>query len=243
MLISALRGQNLHISAQEVFMTKTLRGMAHLIDAKTRVDESSGSNLTSDSSTKSFDERNRPSSVCSSCKQLSASGDISADITKLSSVSASSGFIEIGQPFALNKDEKRLRSWWAAIFHRPEHSFVRNDNFFSCGGNEMAVLNLSRVASVFNIGLSNADIHAHPTLSEMAKLVLGDPNSRSAFSTEDTIIPFGNDVKEIIPASHTQLAFLIEGQKWCQSYYVCVFIKIDDSAPIAKIQDIYQIVA
>lgn len=39
MLISALRGKNLHITAQEIYMTKSLRGMAQLIDSKTHVDE------------------------------------------------------------------------------------------------------------------------------------------------------------------------------------------------------------
>lgn len=166
--------------------------------------------------------------------------DISTDSINSGSDSATARSVEIEQPSAFSTDEKRLRSWWASVLHRPEHLFVRNDNFFSCGGDATAVLHLSRIASVVNIGLRGADIHAHPTLSQMAKFIR---SCRTISTAEDTISPLGNYIEDVTPASHTQLAFLIEGQKWCQSYYAWVLIQIEYSAPVAKVQEVFQVVA
>lgn len=235
-LISALRIKNLCITAQEIFMTKSLRGMAHLIDSKTPNNESLGATLTSSSPTKNADEKRRPSSACSSHKHLLTGGDVSADSTKWDSNSSTTHFNEIEQASAFSKDEKRLRRLWASALHRSEHLIARNDNFFSCGGDAMSVLHLSRIASVANIHLSDEDIHAYPTLSKMTNFI-------QTSAREGSIPPFGNDIEDITPASHTQLAFLIEGQRWCQSYYTWEFIEIGHPVPIAKIQEVCQIVA
>jgi aryl carrier-like protein len=44
-------------------------------------------------------------------------------------------------------------------------------------------------------------------------------------------------IEDVYPASHMQLVFLIEGQKWCRSYYAWSFIDIGKSATIERVQE------
>jgi amino acid adenylation domain-containing protein len=224
MLIAALRAKNLHITAQEIFMAKSLRNMAQLIDSKTPVDKLTRNISTGGSPRQKSDDQ-------------------------------TSHTLGIEQPPALSKSEIRLRSWWASVLNRPEHLFLRHDDFFGCGGDSLAVLRLSRIAGAASIRLSGADIYAHPTLSEMANLIPGEADDRSPRTAVGTIPSLGiskdvssilagqTDIEDILPASHTQLSFLIEGQKWCRAYYAWSFIEVDVSAPVARVQEACRVVA
>ena len=224
MLIAALRGKKLHITAQEIFMNKSLRNMAQCIDSKTSVDNPTGKIFNAGSLER---KSNDQSSHC----------------------------VAIAQDSALSKSERRLRGWWASVLHRPEHSFLSNDHFFSCGGDDVAVLRLSRILAEASIRLSGADIYAHPSLSEMANFIQrapNDPSPRTAVVTTlpslgisrdvSSILASQADIEDILPASHMQLTFLIEGQKWCRAYYAWSFIDVDVSAPIARLQEACRVV-
>jgi hypothetical protein len=50
-------------------------------------------------------------------------------------------------------------------------------------------------------------------------------------------------IEDNLPASSTQLAFLIEEQKWCQTYYAWTFINIRSIGPIDRILAACQAVA
>jgi aryl carrier-like protein len=225
MLIAALRGKNFHIPAQEIFTSKSSRNMAQCVDSKNSVDKLTGTIFTGDSPERKFNEQ-------------------------------SSYAPTIQQPPVLSERGRLLRSLWASVLHGSEHSFLRNNDFFSCGGDDLAVLRLSRMAGEAGIRLSGADIYSHPTLSEMANFIQRAQDERSPCAAQDTSLPsLGNskdvasisasqtDVEDILPASHMQLTFLIEGQKWCRAYYAWSFIEVEVSAPITRLQESCRAVA
>jgi amino acid adenylation domain-containing protein len=260
MLISALRGKKLHITAQEIFMTKTLRNMAQSIDSMTRVEKPTRIVMPDGRPQRDTVDQNRPSSACSSSEQFSlvsavADGAIGADSINLALDSAGTNSIGIDQTIALNKDETLLRSWWGSVLKRPDYLFLKYDDFFSCGGDARVVLHLSRIASASNVRLSSADIYTHPTLSEIANFMQRDPKNRPIRTAENTIpqldisrdvssvLSGQTDIEDILPASHTQLVFLIEGQKWCRAYYAWSFIEVDTSASVAQVQEACRVAA
>ncbi|KAI4127328.1 MAG: hypothetical protein LQ338_003251 [Usnochroma carphineum] len=58
--------------------------------------------------------------------------------------------------------------------------------------------------------------------------------------TDDVLPPLSptpEDSEDIFPASHTQLGFLIEGQKWCRSYYAWSFLNVKSEMPINEIRE------
>ena len=258
LLISTLRAKGFHITAHEIFTTRILHKMAQLIDSKTPVHGSTEVISTNGNATQNDDCECKRSTSRSFSAQASispiANGDMNNNGIK-SSNGEKSHFVDVGQPSSLSKDEKRLRNWWASVLQRPEDSFLRHDNFFHCGGHDMAVLHLSRIAGIAKTRLSGADIYVHPILSDMATRMHRDGNDKSTPGVEGITKPLGicrdvssilvdqTDIEDIFPASHMQMALFIEGQKWCRAYYAWWFIEVGVSDAVAQVQEACNIVA
>ena len=261
MLISALRRKDIVMTAQEIFATKTLKNMARMVESKTPVSKRKGILTRGRSPTLTNEHQSWPvtatTSPAKSSKDVSARGDdASAD-----SISSVTGITNLessntGQSSAMiEKNERQIRNYWATVLNRPEESFVRHDRFFECGGDALAALRLADLARQAHISFNGADIYAHPTLSDMAALLDPLPNddnirimkhdipSRLNRRNMISTLAGQTDVEDILPASHTQLAFLIEGQKWCRAYFAWSFIDIDGGPSIDKVQSVCNIVA
>lgn len=244
MLISVLRARRLHMTAQEIFATRSLRKMAHLINSRTVADGT----VRTGSSSSSKDNADWSCLSSSSSQRLSIDSGVAGINSSSEPVTSDSDRIE--QPSSsLSKNEKCLRDLWATVLRRPEESFGAHDNFFKSGGDDMAALRLSRVASEANICLTGADIYAYPTLSEMARCIQRDRNDRSAedvipsCSRDVSSIVVGQaDIEDILRASHMQLLYIIEGARWARTYYVWFWLKLDVSSPVDRVHEACNVV-
>lgn len=258
LLISTLRAKGLHITAHEIFTTKILGKMAQLIDSKIHEHGSTEVITTNGSERQNDDYKRKCSTTGSFSAQASPISTKANGALNINGVKSSNGvdshFADVGQPSSLSKDEERLRKWWASVLHRPEDSLLRHDDFFRCGGDDMAVLHLSRIAGMAKTRLSGADIYVHPILSDMATRMHRDGNDKSTSEGEETTTTLGirrdissilvdqTDIEDIFPASHMQMAFLIEGQKWCRAYYAWSFIDVGGATTVAQVQEACNVV-
>ena len=270
MLISAFRRKNLHITAQEVFTLKTLRDMADRIrfegDQSTlqglpeknvrdiphirrnkhingdqneqiedTVSDSSGERLNSESS---MHDRHTDANG-----EYPSSGD--GQNSSQTSHSDSSNLAR----------EMQLRRWWASVLSRAESSIAANDDFFDRGGDDLEVLNLSSFAERANCRLRRVDIYGFPRLSEMAKFVTSETGDREVSAIDASTLVARNllstrcqlsaqrDVRDILPASHTQLSFLVEGLKPCRAFYAWWFFEVGPFSSVTDIQKVCNLVA
>ena len=257
MLISALRSRHVHITAHEIFRTRSLRKMAELIDSRAAMDINRETTMPKSSSKRTADSKSTDSSHSEHYPFPPAvsDGGSSTASTNLNPDSTTSYSLTVKQPFtAFIDEEKRLRCWWASVLGRPEHTFFEHDNFFSCGGDALAVLRLSNIASVANVRLSGAAIYLHPTLFQMTNFLCYDTQNQSTRLADEpnltldigrspcSLLAGHPDIEDVLPASCMQLSFLIEGQKWCRTYYVWSFIEIDGST-ISRVRIACKIIA
>ncbi|KAL8707358.1 MAG: hypothetical protein Q9220_007606 [cf. Caloplaca sp. 1 TL-2023] len=83
---------------------------------------------------------------------------------------------------------------------------------------------------------------AHPQRTEILAKELETPTldmkTDQCDSSSSPLLPRQSDIEALYPASPIQLAFLVEGQKWCRAYYAWSFLHLDRSVSIAQARSI-----
>jgi amino acid adenylation domain-containing protein len=96
---------------------------------------------------------------------------------------------------------KVLRSMWSEVLNMEEESISSDDSFLQLGGNSIDAMRLVNLARNAKVGLSVADIFAHPVLDEMAAC----SSELDVQIFED--VPFslvGNDIDNLIQEAASQ---------------------------------------
>ncbi|XP_044723972.1 AMP-binding enzyme domain-containing protein [Hirsutella rhossiliensis] len=125
-----------------------------------------------------------------------------------------------GMPLVkLSEREEVIKEAWLQVLHKDAHCDVGpHDDFFQLGGDSLTTIMLVTALRQRGICIAAHEVFAEKTLRGMAACV---------GTTE---------VEEIYPASYTQLAFLVEAQKWPRSYYLWTFFELDDRVAADRVQ-------
>lgn len=155
-----------------------------------------------------------------------------------------------GNKISLTPEEQQLRSIWASILQRPELMISETDRFFQWGGKSSAITRLISSAADQNLFLDPSDVYAFPKLSEMAKRIQGraipqnvsHPQTPAPFSLlgmddVSTIFSSQRSVEDILPASKTQLQFILDAQKTRRSIYMWFFVELDKPALLDRLRE------
>lgn len=163
-LIAELRTQDIKLNPQEIFMSRSLGGMAEIVDSKT-----------------------------------------------IANLTAQTKSIEDGQA----NGQPNGQSWISNLNSTSEHSLRSH---------------------------SDGDDSISETLTPKSvtpSLACNGQARKPCNDTETALRKLGlagySDIQDVMPGTHMQLNFLIEGQKFCRTYYAWWLVEIDTSCPIAHV--------
>ncbi|KAM0430163.1 hypothetical protein ACHAPT_006171 [Fusarium lateritium] len=216
MLVAVLRRSGIYISAQDVFVTKTLGSMAARCGGL-----------------------DTPHRAASESRDMSPATPDSSLKTPLTDTSSETSPTSLDTSHVSTKE--LLTELWTSVANLPARDYDDDDDFFECGGDNLGVF---RLAEDDRLRLSSADIYAHPTLAGMASRVWSRglmKHSNLKSGSRRFPIDIGVDeVEAIYPASYTQTTFLIEAQKWARSYYAWTFFELDDCVAPSRVRSACQ---
>lgn len=153
--------------------------------------------------------------------------------------------------------EEVLEDAWKQVLNRQDGvTFELHNDFFAVGGDSLTTIRLISLLKAKGVQVTAPDIFGAKTLRNMASIIHSknpgyiwarhgsmsrdqDMNGVTGAANEREEMPpalaMEAGIEDVYPASHIQLCFLVECQKWCRAYYCWFFIDVG-TTPIPQVQ-------
>ncbi|KAJ6078878.1 hypothetical protein N7467_008631 [Penicillium canescens] len=149
----------------------------------------------------------------------------SMSLDKLQSYRASSSPSSAENPLSSDA-ERALRNIWATVLDLPIQTISASDNFFFRGGHSIDAMRAAALGRAAGMSFGVADIFAHPTLSELARVAvpkdtgedkswqpfslspIEDPKALHAHLRAKNIIPMKSTLEDLLPVTQAQHFFI-----------------------------------
>ncbi|KID84996.1 tyrocidine synthetase 1 [Metarhizium guizhouense ARSEF 977] len=152
--------------------------------------------------------------------------------------------------------EEILEDAWKQVLNRQDGvTFELHDDFFAVGGDSLTTIRLISLLKAKGVQVTAQDIFGAKTLRNMASIIYSKSpgyiwardGSMSRDQNMNGVTGAANKaemppalameigIEDVYPASHIQLSFLVECQKWWRAYCCWFFIDVGTS-PIPQVQ-------